>query len=70
MFCNLDIENQIGCPLHDLEHHTLKDIKSWSLSYQRGLYHEKVDAGPTFNVNTSFQRVRHIDIPYGKTISA
>ena len=68
MFCNLG--NQIGGPSHGLEPHTSKNIDFWALSCRRGPDHKKVGTGPTFNINTSFQRLRHIDISYGKTISA
>ena len=36
----------------------------------KGPDNEKVGTGPIFNLNTLFQRVRHIDIYYGNTILA
>jgi hypothetical protein len=68
MFCNLG--NQIGPSSHGLQPHTTQNIGILAISYQSGTAHEKVGTVTIFNVNTSFQRLRPIDISYGKTISA
>jgi hypothetical protein len=48
----------------------LKIIDILAISHQSGTSHVKDGTESTFNVNTPFQRLRPIDIPYGKTISA
>ena len=70
MFCNLG--NQIGPLWHWLQPHTTKHIGIWATSHQRQSVtaHEKVGPVTILNVNTPFQRLRPIYIPYGKTISA
>ena len=68
MFCNLG--NQIGCPWHGLQPHTMENIGILAISHNSGTNHEKVGTVTIFNVITPFQRLRPIDIPYGKTISA
>jgi hypothetical protein len=52
----------------NLIHHNL--LLFWDLSHYTGSTNEKVGTGPIFNIKTPFQRLKHIHIPYGKTISA
>jgi hypothetical protein len=68
MFCNLG--NQIGRPWHGLQPHTMKNIGILAILQENGTAHEKVGSVTILNVNTPFQRLRPIDISYGKTISA
>jgi hypothetical protein len=69
LFCNLG--NQIDGSSHGLDPQTLTNFDFWELSYQRDpAYDVKLGTKSIFNVNTSFQRLKHIHIPYGKTISA
>jgi len=41
-----------------------------AISHKSATNQEKVGTVTIFNVNTPFQRLRSIDIPYGKTIFA
>ncbi len=68
MFCN--IGNKICPPSHGLQPHTTKNIGILAILHQSGTAHEKVGPVTILNVNTPFQRLRHIHIPYGKTMSA
>ena len=68
IFCNLG--NQIGWPWHGLQPHTMENIGILAISHKSGWNHEKVGTMTILNVNTPFQRLRHMHIPYGKIISA
>ena len=68
MICNLG--NQIGPPSEGLQPHTTKNIGILAILHQSSTAHEKVGPVTILNVNTPFQRLGPIHIPYGKAISA
>ena len=72
MYCTLGKSIGIGVPSHWLEPHIQhKCLLFGNLSHHTGLNQGNIGTTwPMFNVNTPFQRLRHIYIPFGKTISA